>query len=196
MAEHYLSTREVNNPLTLAALEQFASNLPRGSAVLDLGCGAGVPVTQWLAQRFVVTGVDISARQLQLAREHVPGATLIKASMTEVDFPPEAFDAVVALYSIIHVPRTEQPMLVRRIHRWLKPAGGFFATWAVHAWEGAEENWEGWGAPMWWSHHDQETNLLMLQEAGFRIESADIRTSDGETWLWVIARKQGASTDT
>jgi hypothetical protein len=42
---------------------------------------------------------------------------------------------------------------------------------------------------MWWSHHDSETNLRMLQEAGFRIESADGHTSEGETWLWVIARK-------
>ena len=63
------------------------------------------------------------------------------------------------------------------------------ATWTVHAWEGVEENWEGWGTPMWWSHHDSETNLRMLQEAGFRLESAEGHTSEGETWLWVIARK-------
>ncbi len=189
MAEQYLSAKDAADPITLAALEQVARAVPRGGTALDLGCGAGVPVTQWLAQRFVLTGVDVSARQVQLAREHVPGATLIRASMTAVDFPPETFNAVVAFHSIIHVPRTEQPLLVRRIHRWLRPAGAFLATWAVHAWEGTEDNWEGWGAPMWWSHHDRETNLCMLQEAGFRIESADMRTGRGETWLWVIARK-------
>ena len=189
MAEHYLGGKDAEDPLTLATLEHVARAVPQGGAALDLGCGAGVPVTQWLAQRFVVTGVDVSARQIQLAREQVPEATLIRASMTAVDFPPETFDVVVAFHSIIHVPRTEQPLLVRRIHRWLRPAGVFLATWTVHAWEGVEQNWEGWGAPMWWSHHDRETNLRMLQEAGFRIESADGHTSEGETWLWVIARK-------
>ena len=36
--------------------------LPPGAAVLDLGCGTGVPVARALAKRFAVTGVDISAR--------------------------------------------------------------------------------------------------------------------------------------
>jgi cyclopropane fatty-acyl-phospholipid synthase-like methyltransferase len=188
MAEQYLSTKDAEDATTLTALEDLAGRLPQGSTVLDLGCGAGVPVTQWLARRFTVTGVDVSERQIQLARENVPGATLIRASMTAVEFPSEAFDAVVAFHSIIHIPRTEQPMLVRRIHGWLRPGGAFLATWAVQAWEGAEENWEGWGAQMWWSHYDQETNLRMLQEAGFRIETAETRSSGGETWLWVIAR--------
>ena len=76
--------------------------------MLDLGCGAGVPVTRWLADRgFAVTGVDVSAKQLELARTYVPEGTFIKADMTEVVFGPESFDAVVAFHSIIHVPRTE-----------------------------------------------------------------------------------------
>ena len=34
--------------------------------MLDLGCGAGVPATRWLADRsFTVTGMDVSARQLE-----------------------------------------------------------------------------------------------------------------------------------
>jgi cyclopropane fatty-acyl-phospholipid synthase-like methyltransferase len=189
MAQQYLSTKDTEDATTLTALEDLAGRLPQGSAVLDLGCGAGVPVTQWLARRFAVTGVDVSERQVQLARENVPGATLIRASMTAVEFPPEAFDAAVAFHSIIHISRTEQPVLVRRIHGWLRPGGAFLATWAIQAWEGAEENWEGWGAPMWWSHYDKETNLRMLQEAGFRIETAETRASGGETWLWVLARK-------
>ncbi len=188
MAEGYLASKDTHDPVTLAALEDLARGLPDGGTALGLGCGAGVPVTQWLARRYVVTGVDVSARQLELARQHAPGATLIKGSMTEVHFAPETFDAVVAFYSIIHVPRAEHPALLRRIHGWLKPCGVFLATWAVSAWEGEADNWEGWGAPMWWSHHDAETNLAMLREAGFRIVSADIRTGGDETWLWILAR--------
>ena len=86
---------------------------------------------EWQARRFAVTGVDVSERQVQLARENVPEATLIRTSMTAVEFPPEAFDAVVAFHSIIHVPRAEQPLLVRRIHGWLRPGGAFLATWAM-----------------------------------------------------------------
>jgi ubiquinone/menaquinone biosynthesis C-methylase UbiE len=150
-----------------------------------------VPVTRWLAERFTITGVDVSARQLALARQYAPGASFLKADMTTLDFPPGTFDAIVAFYSIIHVPRTEQPDLVARIYRWLKPGGGFLATWALGAWEGAEADWQGWGAAMWWSHGDQETNRAMLREAGFTRTRAEVLTTHGETWLWVLARKPG-----
>ncbi|MBA3944950.1 MAG: hypothetical protein H0X37_10370 [Herpetosiphonaceae bacterium] len=93
------------------------------------------------------------------------------------------------MYSIIHLPRTEQPALIRRIFNWLRPGGRFLATWAIHAWEGEEENWEGWGAPMWWSHFGADENLALLRDAGFQILSAEACTSSDETWLWVLASK-------
>ena len=189
VAEQYLATKDPADPFTLATLEQLASGLPPDAAVLDLGCGAGLPVTQWLAERFAVTGVDISEAQLALARRHAPGASLIHADMLDLSFPPASFDAVVSFYAIIHVARTEQPALVRRIHRWLKPGGVFLALWAIDAWEGEDLDWEGWGAAMAWSHHDAPTSLAMLEEAGFQVVSARRATSAGETWLWVVGTK-------
>jgi cyclopropane fatty-acyl-phospholipid synthase-like methyltransferase len=193
VAELYLASKDAGDPTTLAALEELARTLSPGAAVLDLGCGAGVPATRWLARRFAVTGVDFSVRQLELARLNVQAARFVKADMTALGFEPETFDAVVAFHSIIHVPRSEHPGLLERIHGWLKPDGGFLATWAVGEWEGEESDWEGWGAPMRWSHHDGETSLELLRAAGFEVESAEIRTTRAprgdESWLWVLARK-------
>jgi cyclopropane fatty-acyl-phospholipid synthase-like methyltransferase len=195
MAERYLASKDPEDPATLSALEELAGELPPGAPVLDLGCGAGVPVTRWLAWRFAVTGVDVSARQLDLARRHVPAANFVKADMTGLSFEPESFDAVVAFHSIIHVPRAEHPALLAKIQRWLRPGGAFLATWALGAWEGEDEDWEGWGAPMRWSHYDGETSLALLRDAGFAVERAETRTTSGpgcdESWLWVLARKGG-----
>ena len=179
VAERYLASKDAEDPTTLGALEELARELPQGAAVLDLGCGAGLPVTRWLARRFAVTGVDISARQLELARRHVPAARFLRADMAALSFAPETFDAVVAFHSIIHLPRAEHPALLDGIQRWLKPGGGFLATWALGAWEGEEGDWEGWGAPMRWSHHDGETSLELLRGAGFAIERAEARTTRG-----------------
>jgi SAM-dependent methyltransferase len=193
VAERYLASKDAEDPATLAALEELVHELPPDAAVLDLGCGAGVPVTRRLAQRFAVTGVDLSAKQLELARQHVPAANLLKADMSDLSFAPESFNAVVALHSVIHVPRAEHPALLGKIHRWLKPGGGFLATWALGGWEGEESDWEGWGAPMRWSHHDGETSLELLRGAGFASERAEVLTTRGargdESWLWVLARK-------
>ena len=195
VAERYLATKDPQDPLALSALQEISRDLPPGAPVLDLGCGAGVPATRWLAQRgFAVTGVDFSEKQLDLARRLVPGATFLKADMTGLDFGPETFDAVVAFHSIIHVPREEHPALLGKIHRWLGPGGLFLATLTVTDFDGGDDDWEGWGAAMRWSHYDAATNREMLREAGFGVLYAEPRTGGGtgndeETWLWVLARK-------
>jgi SAM-dependent methyltransferase len=188
MAEQYLASKHPLDEATAGWLAALLADHPAPARVLDLGCGAGVPVTRWLAERASVTGVDLSAAQLALAARHAPSARLIRADMTRVAFRPASFDAVVALWSIIHVPRGEQAALVERIATWLRPGGLFLTTWAIHAWEGQEADWEGWGAPMWWSHFDEATNLALLEQAGFTIERSERRTGGGESWRWTLAR--------
>lgn len=195
VAEAYLASKEEDDPFLLRVLRALANRLPPGVAVLDLGCGAGVPATRWLAQNgFVVTGVDLSALQLELARHNVPlGATFLKADMADegsLTFPPASFAAALALYSIIHVPREEQSALLLRIRRWLCAGGLFLATWAVGEWEGEEADWEGWGAPMWWSHYDADANRALLADAGFVSLWEETVTSHGETWLWLLAQAE------
>jgi SAM-dependent methyltransferase len=192
MAEQYTASKRPLGPELEGLLAALTRGLAADAAVLDLGCGAGVPVTRWLAERFAVTGVDLSARQLALARENAPGATFLKADMGQIDFPPGSFAAVVSLYAIIHLPREEHPALLARVARWLKPGGGFLATWPIGAWEGEERDWNGWGAAMWWSHYGAETNLALLRDAGFALEWSETRTEGDETWLWVLARRGAA----
>src|SRR5919109_1173881 len=87
--------------------QALLDSLPEGAAVLDLGCATGELLTKRLAERFAVTGVDISERQIELAKRRVPKATFVRADMTEIRFPPESFDAVAAFYSLTHLPREE-----------------------------------------------------------------------------------------
>ncbi len=185
IARQYTASRSAHLPPLLV---EFATALPDGVPVLDLGCGAGVPIGTWLAKRFAVAGVDLSRRQVELARRNIPSATLMQSDMVSLRFPPASFALVVAAYSIIHVPREAQAALVARIASWLRPGGGFLASWATAAWEGEEEDWEGWGAPMWWSHYGAETNLTLLRNAGLSVNEHDVVTvtGDGETWMWVL----------
>ena len=166
--------------------------LPAGASVLELGCGTGIPTTQALAQRFAVTGVDISTRHIKLARQQIPVATFLLADMTTLAFPPASFDAVTAFYSIIHVPREEHRTLLQSIAAWLRPGGLLVATMGTTSLEaGYEQNWLG--APMYWSHYDSTTNRQLVEQAGLHILNAREETADEDgvpvTFLWIVAQK-------
>jgi SAM-dependent methyltransferase len=188
IAETYLQ-RYVRSAVRDHWFGELIALLPEGSAVLDLGCGAGIPVADDLAGRgFRVVGVDNSARQIELARRNVPTAKFFKADMTTVGFTPASFDGVCAFYSITHIPRQEHAALLRRIATWLRPRGIFLASL------GAKEvrNWTGnWlGVEMFFSHFGAEANEQLLRDAGFVIEHARVVEQDNEDarFLWVVAR--------
>jgi cyclopropane fatty-acyl-phospholipid synthase-like methyltransferase len=191
IAERYLAW-SANRPSEprLRWLARALELIPADTDVLDLGCGAGVPMTQALANGRRVTGVDISTSQLERARSNVPSATFVHADMTAVDFPPESFDAVVSFYALTHVPRAEQPELLARIRSWLRPGGVLVATMgAQDAEDEIEEDWLG--VPMFFSHYGVRRNRAMVRRAGFEIDEAVVceepEDRDSAIFLWVVA---------
>ena len=168
-------------------LDDLAARLGPGDRVLDLGSGNGAKIAR-LADRFDVTGVEISERQLRHARAAAPAASFVQADFTEVDLPAETFDAVTALYSIVHVPRDEQPALFARILGWLKPGGLFLASLS-HV--GGEDRVDEWlGVDMFFSGFDADTNRRLVREAGFElIEDQLVWMQEPESevaFLWVL----------
>jgi SAM-dependent methyltransferase len=186
------ATDDSRSPL-LADLEQ---RLTPGSTVLDLGCGNGLPTARQLARTFEVTGVDLSEAQIELARRNVPEATFVVGDLAAVDFAAASFDAVVALYSITHVPRAEHAALFAAIARWLRPGGWLLASLGATDDPGWTGEWLG--VPMFFSAWDADTNRELLREAGFVLEVDEVRTTrepDGDVaFLWVLARAGGCPT--
>jgi len=119
-AEEYNANRHLYD--NRKELGEFASLLPKNAKVLDVGCGAGVPVSEFLVHSgFDVTGIDFSENMLKLARKNVPKARFSKRDMTKLNFENESFDGLTAFYSIIHVSRQKHFSLFQSFHRILKP---------------------------------------------------------------------------
>jgi SAM-dependent methyltransferase len=170
-------------------VDELAARLPAGGRVLDLGCADGTKTAR-LADRFEVVGVDVSERQLELARANVPGATFVHADFTDLELPSRTFDAVMALYSMVHTPRDEHAALLARFRGWLKP-GGHLLVCMSHA--GGPDRFETWlGVEMFFSGFDAQTNGRITRRAGFELlveEVVWMHQPEGETaFFWVLAR--------
>jgi SAM-dependent methyltransferase len=168
-AESYLADRP-RAAGDVATLTQLTSRLRTGSCVLDLGCGAGVPVSARLqAAGFVVVGLDLSMTQLRLARQNVSGS-LTHADMSALPFRAASFDGVVAYYSIIHVPRDEHRRILDEIRHVLVPGGHALVVLGARDLP-ADHDENSWlGVPMYWSHYDAETSLALLAGTGLDLE--------------------------
>ncbi|OJD13551.1 hypothetical protein AJ78_06011 [Emergomyces pasteurianus Ep9510] len=175
--------------------------------VLELGCGSGVPATQLMVRSgYAVTANDISAAQIQLAREHVvvsptgdenePSESgtveFIHADMMDLDFPAGTFDAVVGLYSIFHLPVDEQEVLIGRIFHWLKEGGYLLMTVGAMDESGsAQENFLG--EEMYWSWFPEKVYREIVSREGFVVVETEVRVEveDGKEvhFLWILGRK-------
>lgn len=98
-------------PFEAAWLDRFLSHLPPGGAVLDLGCGAGVPVARYLIGKgYKVTGVDSSPTLINLSRSRFPEHEWIVADMRTLALG-RRFAGVLAWDSFFHLsPRDQQRM--------------------------------------------------------------------------------------
>ncbi|MBS0272911.1 MAG: class I SAM-dependent methyltransferase [Proteobacteria bacterium] len=180
-------------------LDKFLRLLPANATVLELGCGAGLPATKAIATRAAhVAAVDISPRQIALARKNAPAATFFCADMMALEFPAAGFDAVCAFYAITHLPRDEHGEMFARIARWLKPGGIFLASLGASAMDEPADDWLG--APNYFSHPTPEESLRLLTTVGFTIEEQEMAGQDlpgeeGLPFLWVVARKRPTQTE-
>uniref|UniRef100_A0A9E7ZXW5 Class I SAM-dependent methyltransferase n=1 Tax=Bosea sp. NBC_00436 TaxID=2969620 RepID=A0A9E7ZXW5_9HYPH len=171
-------------------MDRLSAHLPTdGGRVLDLGCGAGIPVAHDLAALgHAVVGVDGSEQQIVRARRNVPLATFIHADMCEVNFEPGSFDGVGAFYSITHIPADQQARLISKIATWLKPGGVFIASFGT----GQAGEWTGeWlGTMMFFGHSGEEATFRLLADSGFRVVRSAVERQDNEdaAFLWIEAQ--------
>ena len=164
--------------------------LTPGATVLEVGCGTGL-ATRELQSRYFVVGVDFSSACLALARQSAPRARYVQADMTRLGIRSRSVDAIIAFYSLIHVPREEQSAVLQQVATWLRPGGLLIATMGTHDLPvDYDENWRG--VEMYWSSYDAATNVGIVRDAGLQVLRADevAQEEDGKVvrFLWVVAR--------
>ena len=165
IAAHYAERRD--HASSVPYLEKLNDKLAANSLILDLGCGAGLPVDRWLIQQgHRVIGLDLSAEMLALARQNVPQADYELRDMATLRVSEYSVDAVVCFFAMFHIDRSLHGQLFRCLRSYLTPSGFLLITTGRSDWEGEEDFL---GVQMAWSHFDKETNRALLEDANFTV---------------------------
>lgn len=84
VAEVFISGR--NPRIGAATVRAWSRTLPRGSSILNIGCGDGAYSQVLIEDRFAVYGVDASAKMIAASRERFPDAHVECAAVEESTF--------------------------------------------------------------------------------------------------------------
>jgi cyclopropane fatty-acyl-phospholipid synthase-like methyltransferase len=172
-------------------VDAILARLAPGARVLDLGCGTGIPITRYIAERgFRVTGIDASGRMLAIARQAVPGAQFLHADMLEVTLE-QPVSAVIAWDSVFHIDRREHAAAFAVMRSQLEEGGWLLMSAGGSSEAGFES--EMFGHRFYYSGYEPAQTVRLLTGAGFEVELCEVDDPSSRGHVAIIARAVAAA---
>ena len=121
--------RAPSTAIGTGAVRAWARRLPRGAAVIDLGCGSGLPITRvLLAEGLSVYAIDAASSLVQAFRRNFPDVPVACEAVEDSSFFDRSFDGVLAWGLMFLLSPEEQRRLIRRVADILVPGGRLLFT--------------------------------------------------------------------
>ena len=167
---------------------QFLELAP-DAMVLDCGCGGGANMKRLLKKcpQGIVKGIDYSPVSVEKSKKVNEVAVtkrrcdVLCASVAELPFESEQFDAVTAFETVYFWP--DLPQCFREVYRVLKPGGTFLICNESNGDSDKDEKWTEIIGGMT-IYKDIELKAY-LEQAGFH----DVQIHKKKSWLCITARK-------
>jgi len=164
-------------------LDNLIGFLPDEGSVLDLGCGTGKPILEYLLSKNLnVTGVDASGEMLKIAKSNFPKVEFILQDMRLLNLN-KRFNAIIAWHSFFHLATTEQPALFKIFEEHLRHDGILLFT-------SGHKNGEAWGMNggenLFHASLDQKDYEDLLSKHNFKVLEYVVRDPDcGYATIWM-----------
>lgn len=84
-------------------MRRFAALVPRGGAILDIGCGSGRPLAEhFIREGYEVVGIDSSPTLIDACKERFPEQSWFVSDMRELSMQRK-FQGLIAWDSFFHL---------------------------------------------------------------------------------------------
>src|SRR3984957_1061951 len=111
---HRGDSRARSTAIGVKEVKKWARTLPRGSNVIDLGCGSGFPITVVLVEEGLqLFGVDAAPSLVAAFQRNLPGTPVVCESVLESRLFDRTFDAVLSIGLMFLLKAEEQHRLIR-----------------------------------------------------------------------------------
>ncbi|MGK2910055.1 MAG: class I SAM-dependent methyltransferase [Sphingobium sp.] len=169
-------------------LNHFSELLPVGAAVLDIGCGSGLPIGRELIRRgFDITGVDGTPTMLALFQRNLPGTPALLMDMRELALN-RLFSGLIAWDSLFHLSPDDQRGMFPRFQAHSAPGAALMFTSGDSEGEAIGELE---GDPLYHGSLDTEEYRSLLDATGFAIVAHVVQDpACGHRTIW-LARQRG-----
>lgn len=128
VALEFIRRRDKAN-IGAATVRTWASSLPHGGAILDLGCGSGAPIAAALHDDgFLVHGIEASPTLAAAFRARLPDAPLACEAIEASRFFDRQFAGVMAVGVMFLLSAEMQRAVIGKVARALDPEGRFLFT--------------------------------------------------------------------
>ena len=126
VAEHLIAYR---SDIGVTTIQEWATTLPKGAFIIDIGCGSGEPLSAALVDRgFEVAGIDASPTLAEAYRRRFPDASVACEPAERSTFFGRTFDAAIAIGLMFLLGEEAQRQLIGNVAAALKPHGRFLFT--------------------------------------------------------------------
>ncbi|HAT1596444.1 TPA: methyltransferase domain-containing protein [Legionella pneumophila] len=156
------------------------------SKILDVGCGTGEPIAQFLINEgYDVTGIDASRKMINLCKQRFPKNKWILADMRTLDLN-EKFHAVIAWHSFFHLPHDDQRMTLKLLASYVDLNGLLIFTSGPEY----DEVWSNNGGhDLYHASLSTEEYEQILIDNNFKVLAHKIRDPDcGDATVWVAQK--------
>src|SRR5258706_9659677 len=93
-------------------------------SLFEIGAGTGQDSKFFQDIGMNVICIDLSPEMVKLCQQKGLSARVM--DMTNLDFPPDSFDAVYSLNSLLHIPKADFRIVLENVRKVLKPSGLFY----------------------------------------------------------------------